>query len=43
MDMIIPNLILLPITIAVPAIVLYFVIKLAIKNAVVDLKKENIL
>ena len=35
--------IILPMFIAVPAIVLYFVVKLAIKNAIKDLKKENIL
>lgn len=36
-------LILLPIYIAVPALILYFVIKMAVKNAVKELKKENIL
>ena len=36
-------LILLPIYIGIPAVVLYFIIKLAIKNALKELKKENIL
>jgi len=37
------SLILLPICIAIPAFILYFVIKMAIKNAVKELKEENIL
>lgn len=37
------NLILLPIFMAIPAIMLYFIIKIAIKNAIKELKKENIL
>ncbi len=37
------GLILLPIYIAIPAIILYFIIKMAIKNAVKELKKEKIL
>lgn len=36
-------LIILPIYIAVPALILYFVIKMAVKNAIKELKKENIL
>ncbi|MDR7855535.1 hypothetical protein [Tissierella sp.] len=37
------GLILLPIYITLPALVLYFVIKMAIKSAIKELKKENIL
>lgn len=37
------NLILLLIFMAIPAIVLYFIIKTAIKNVIKELKKENIL
>ena len=37
------GLILLPIYFAIPALILYFIIKMAIKNAVKELKKENIL
>lgn len=37
------GLVLLPICIAIPAIILYFIIKMAIKNAVKELKKEKIL
>lgn len=37
------GLILLPIYIAIPGLILYFIIKTAIKNAVKELKKENIL
>ena len=37
------NLILLPIFMAVPAVILYFIIKTAIKNAIKELKRENIL
>ncbi len=37
------HLISLPIFIVIPAIVLYFLIKIAVKNAVKELKKENIL
>ena len=36
-------LILIPIYIAIPALILYFIIKMAIKNAVKELKRENIL
>jgi hypothetical protein len=36
-------LILLPIYIGIPALILYFVIKMAIKNAIKELKNENIL
>lgn len=42
-DIIPINLILLPIFMAIPLILLYFIIKLAIKNAIKELKKENIL
>jgi len=34
---------LIPFTFAIPAIILYFIIKLAIKKAIKELKKENIL
>lgn len=34
---------LLPISLAIPALVFYFVIKLAVKNAVKELKNEDIL
>ncbi len=34
--------ILLPILIAIPAVILYFIIKLAIKSAIKELKNENI-
>lgn len=37
------GLIILPIYIAIPAIILYFIIKIAIKNAIKELKKENII
>lgn len=37
------NLILLPIFMAIPATILYFIIKIAIKNAIKELKRENIL
>ncbi len=37
------NLILLPIFMAIPAVILYFIIKIAIKNAIKELKEENIL
>lgn len=37
------NLILLPIFIAIPALILYFIIKLAVKNAIKELKRENML
>jgi len=37
------SLILLPIFIAMPALILYFIIKLAIKNAIKELKNENII
>lgn len=37
------GLIILPIYIAIPAIILYFIIKLAIKNAIKELKNDNIL
>lgn len=38
-----PILILLPIYIGIPALILYFVIKTAVKNAIKELKNENIL
>jgi len=37
------SLIIFPIYIAIPAIILYFIIKMGIKNAIKELKKENIL
>ncbi|HZJ76592.1 MAG TPA: hypothetical protein VFC70_02675 [Oscillospiraceae bacterium] len=37
------NMILFPILLAIPAIILYFVIKLAVKNAIKELKAEDIL
>lgn len=36
-------LLLLPLYIGIPAIILYFVIKLAVKKAIKELKDENIL
>ncbi len=38
-----PILILLPIYVGIPALILYFVIKMAVKNAIKELKNENIL
>jgi hypothetical protein len=38
-----PILILLPIYVGIPALILYFVIKMAVKNAIKELKDENIL
>ena len=35
------NFLLFPIFIAIPAIILYFIIKLAIKNAIKELKKRK--
>lgn len=37
------SLILLPIFVAIPALILYFTVKLAVKNAIKELKKDNIL
>lgn len=37
------GLFLLPITIIIPIVILYFVIKLAVKNAIKELKNENII
>lgn len=37
------NLFLLPIFLVIPALVLYFIIKLAVKNAIKELKNEKIL
>lgn len=37
------GLILLPIYFVIPAIILYFVIKMAVKKAIKELKDENIL
>lgn len=37
------SLIVLPIFIAIPALILYFVIKLAIKNVIRELKNQNII
>lgn len=43
MDFLPVILILLPIYIGIPALILYFVIKMAVKNAIKELKNENIL
>lgn len=43
MNFVAANIILLPIFMAIPAIILYFIIKISIKNAIKELKKENIL
>ncbi len=37
------SIILFPIYFAIPVLVLYFVVKTAIKKAVIELKEENIL
>lgn len=37
------GIILLPIYVALPAIVLYFIIKMAVKNAIKELKRDNII
>ena len=37
------GLVLLPIYVALPALVLYFIIKLAVKNAIKELKRDNII
>jgi hypothetical protein len=37
------NVFLMPIVIAIPAIILYFIIKLAVKKAIKELKEEEIL
>ncbi|WP_257785946.1 hypothetical protein [Geosporobacter ferrireducens] len=37
------GIILLPLYFAVPALILYFVVKLAVKNAIRELKEEKIL
>jgi len=37
------GLIIYPLIMAVPALILYFIIKLAVKNAIKELKDENIL
>jgi hypothetical protein len=37
------NIFLIPLFFAIPAIILYFVIKLAVKNAIKELRNENIL
>lgn len=34
---------LIPLSLAIPAVILYFVIKLAVKKAIKELKEENIL
>ena len=36
-----PELILMPITMIVPAAIVYFIIKLAVKNAIKELKSEG--
>lgn len=37
------NIILIPLFLAIPGIILYFVIKLAIKNAIIELKEDKYL
>ena len=37
------SLVLLPLYIAIPGLILYFIIKVAIKRAIKELKKENII
>ncbi|MDY0255995.1 hypothetical protein [Gudongella oleilytica] len=37
------GIILLPIYVALPALVLYFIIKMAVKNAIKELKRDNII
>jgi len=37
------SVIILPIYIAIPLILLYFIIKIAIKNAIKELKKEGVI
>ena len=37
------SLVLLPLYIAIPALILYFIIKIAVKQAIKELKKENII
>jgi hypothetical protein len=37
------ELIILPLSLIVPAVVLYFVVKLAVKHAIKELKDDNIL
>lgn len=37
------SLIILPIYIGIPVLILYFIIKTAVKNAIKELKKEDIL
>jgi phosphate/sulfate permease len=43
MGNILAGLIILPIYIAIPAIILYFIIKTAVKNAIKELKRDDIL
>lgn len=42
-NVILVYLILLPIYLGIPALILYFVIKMAVKKAIKELKDENIL
>jgi len=37
------NLILIPVFAAIPLLILYFIIKLAVKNAIRELRRENTL
>ena len=37
------NIFLLPIFLAIPAVILYFIIKLAVKNAIKELKEDKTL
>ncbi|WP_313343590.1 hypothetical protein [Sedimentibacter sp.] len=37
------GLILLPVIVGIPIVILYFVIKLAVKNAIIELKNKNII
>jgi hypothetical protein len=37
------ELLIIPVMFAIPAIILYFIIKMAVKNAIKESKRENIL
>ncbi len=37
------ELFIVPMTLAIPAVILYFIIKLAVKNAIKELKDKNII
>ena len=38
-----PEIIIAPLFFFIPAIILYFIIKLAVKNAIKELKKDNLI